>query len=190
MRELKEEKVRLAHLISKVGERFEERLSGNDLKLTLADDSRIVQAGLAQRYPDGAAVWLNTPSLETNFGPVSSAFWQQVHLDMANPMAEAGLAPYLQFGEVQWWYLATVWNGQAWQASSGTPLYDDYTKSTFQAIYGGPVGLITSQNAPPASFLQQCPFLPTLIGQFTDSIINFVCQTQPSTRFEGSIRRM
>jgi hypothetical protein len=76
------------------------------------------------------------------------------------------------------------------QASSGTPLYDDYTKSTFQAIYGRPLGLITSHNAPPASFVQECPFLSTLIGQFTDSIINLVCQTQSSTRFEVLIRRM
>ena len=57
-------------------------------------------------------------------------------------------------------------------------------KEQLQAIYGRPLGLITSQNAPPASFLEECAFLPTLIGQFTDSIINFVCQTQPSTRFE------
>jgi len=42
-RELKEEKVRLAHLISKAREGFEERLKGNDLKLTLADYLKIVQ---------------------------------------------------------------------------------------------------------------------------------------------------
>ena len=34
LRDLKEEKVRLAHLISKEREGFEERLNGNDLKLT------------------------------------------------------------------------------------------------------------------------------------------------------------
>ena len=68
LRELKEEKVPLAHLISKAREGFEERLNGNDLKLTLADYLRTVQARLAQRYPGGSAVWLNTPSLRTNSG--------------------------------------------------------------------------------------------------------------------------
>jgi len=152
------------------------------MELQNGDDSHT--AGLAQRYPDGSAVWLNTPSMQTNFGPVSIAFWEHVYLDMASLMAEAGLAPYLQFGEVQWWYFATVWNGNAWQASSGMPFYDDYTKTTFLTTYGRPLGLITSQDAPPASFPQECAFLPTLIGQFTDSIINFVRQTQPNTRFE------
>ena len=152
------------------------------MELQHGDDSQT--AGLAQRYPDGSAVWLNTPSVQTNFGPVSAAFWQHVYLDMADLMAQAGLVPYLQFGEVQWWYFANVWDGKAWQASSGMPFYDDYTKSAFQAAYSRPMGLITSQNAPPASFPQECAFLPTLIGQFTDSIVIFVRQTQPNTRFE------
>jgi hypothetical protein len=152
------------------------------MELQHGDDSQTT--GLAQRYPDGSAVWLNTPSLQTNFGPVSVAFWQQVYLDMANLMAEAGLVPYLQFGEVQWWYFANVWNGEAWQATSGMPFYDDYTRSTFQAAYGRPMGVITSQNAPPANFPQECAFLPTLIGQFTDLMVSFVRQTQPNTRFE------
>ena len=152
------------------------------MELQHGDDSQTT--GLAQRYPDGTAAWLNTPSLQTNFGPVSTAFWQQVYLDMANLMTDAGMVPYLQFGEVQWWYFANVWNGQAWQVTSGMPFYDNYTKSAFQAAYGRPIGVIASQNASPASFPQECAFLPTLIGQFTDSIALFVRQSQPSTRFE------
>ena len=85
------------------------------------------QACLAQRYPNGDPVWLNTPALQTNFGPASTAFWQQVYREMADLMANAGVTPYLQFGEVQWWYFA---------AASGMPFYDAYTTSTFQAQYG------------------------------------------------------
>jgi hypothetical protein len=44
--------------------------------------------------------------------------------------------------------------------------------------------VITSQNASPASYPQECTFLPTLIGQFTSTIIAFVQQAQPHTRFE------
>ena len=35
---------------------------------------------------------------------------------MADVMAEAGVAPYLQFGEVQWWYFADA---------AGMPFYDE-----------------------------------------------------------------
>ncbi|MBV9745675.1 MAG: hypothetical protein JO099_18080 [Acidobacteriia bacterium] len=143
------------------------------MELGNGDDS--VGTAIAQCYPDGTPAWLNTPSLQTNFGPVSTAYWQQVYLDMANLMAQAGLVPYLQFGEVQWWYFAN---------NAGMPFYDAYTTSTFQSQYGRPMGVITSQNASPASFTQECTFLPTLIGQFTDTIISFVRQTQPNTRFE------
>ena len=63
------------------------------------DDS--IGAGIAQRYPDGSPVWVNTPALQTNFSPASKAYWQQVYLSMAALMESAGVVPYLQFGEVQ-----------------------------------------------------------------------------------------
>jgi hypothetical protein len=108
------------------------------MELRHGDDS--LAAGIAQRYPNGDAAWLNTPALQTNFSPASTAFWKQVYLDMAGVMADAGVTPYLQFGEVQWWYFA---------APSGMPFYDDYTKSAFQTAHGRPLGTITSQNATP-----------------------------------------
>src|ERR1051325_8724755 len=74
------------------------------MELQHGDDT--AAAGLAQRYPNGDPVWLNTPALQTNFGPESTAFWRQVYLDMADVMTAAGVRPYLQFGEVQWWYFA------------------------------------------------------------------------------------
>ena len=143
------------------------------MELQHGDDS--AAAGIAQRYPDGIPTWVSTPALQTNFSPASTAFWQQVYLDMANVMAAAGLVPYLQFGEVQWWYFA---------ASSGMPFYDAYTTSAFQAAYGQGMQIIASQNALPGSFPNECAFLPGLIGQFTDTIIAFVRQSQPNSRFE------
>jgi hypothetical protein len=143
------------------------------MELGNGDDS--LAAGIAQRYPDGTATWLNTPALQTNFSPASTAFWQQVYLDMAGVMASAGVTPYLQFGEVQWWYFATP---------SGMPFYDDYTKSAFQTAYGRPLGTITSQNADPAAFPDECTFLPTLIGQFTQAIMAFVRQSHADACFE------
>jgi hypothetical protein len=143
------------------------------MELGNGDDS--LAAGIAQRYPDGTAAWLNTPALQTNFSPASTAFWQQVYMDMAGVMVDAGVTPYLQFGEIQWWYFA---------APSGMPFYDDYTKSAFQTAHGRPLGTITSQNADPATFPDECSFLPTLIGQFTQAIMDFVRQSHSDARFE------
>ena len=142
------------------------------MELGNGDDS--AATGIAQCYPDGP-VWVSTPALQTNFSPASTAFWQQVYLEMANLMAQAGLVPYLQFGEVQWWYFADA---------AGMPFYDAYTTSAFQAQYGSPMAVIPSQNSSPASFPQESAFLPTLIGQFTQTIMSFVRQSQPNTRFE------
>jgi hypothetical protein len=150
------------------------------MELQNGDDS--VTTGIAQRYPSGDAVWLTTPSLQTNFGPVSTAFWQQVYLEMASLMTQAGVVPYLQFGEVQWWYFpgptATV------VTEPGMPFYDAYTTGTFQATYGQPMAVISNQYADPGSLEHECAFLPELIGAFTKAIREFVCASFPSTQFE------
>ncbi len=133
------------------------------------------EAGMAQRYPDGKAAYLNTPALQTNFSPASREFWKQAYLEMADLMAAAGAEPYLQFGEVQWWYFAS---------DSGMPFYDDYTKTAFQARYGRPMAVISSENATPALYANECAFLPALIGEFTAGIADFVRQRHPRAQFE------
>jgi hypothetical protein len=150
------------------------------MELQNGDDSTAM--GIAQRYPSGDAVWLTTPSLQTNFGPASTAFWQQVYLEMASLMTQAGIGPYLQFGEVQWWYFpgptATV------VTEPGMPFYDAYTTETFQATYGEPMAVIANQYADPSQLAQECTFLPGLIGAFTKAIREFVAASFPVTRFE------
>jgi hypothetical protein len=133
-------------------------------------------AGIAQVYPDGVAVIVSTPALQTNFSPTSAAFWQQVYLDMATVLTAAGLTPYLQFGEVQWWYFP--------DDGSGMPFYDAYTTSTFQAQYGQPMAVITSNTVDPTTVPQEAVFLPGLIGSFTAQMRSFVRATYPSCRFE------
>jgi len=142
------------------------------MELGNGDDS--LAAGIAQRYTDGPC-WVNTPALQTNFSPASTAFWQQVYLDMANVMAAAGVTPYLQFGEVQWWYFADA---------ASMPFYDAYTQSAFQAANGRAMGVIASQNADPAAYALECVFLPGLIGTFTQAIMTFVRQSHSNALFE------
>jgi hypothetical protein len=134
------------------------------------------EAGIAQRYPSQNPVLLNTPSLQTNFSPTSTAYWQQVYLDMANILVDAGMNPYLQFGEVQWWYFP--YDG------SGMPFYDAYTTSTFQSQYGRPMTVITTNSVDPKTISQEADFLPGLIGNFTSQIMSFVRASVPNCRFE------
>jgi len=150
--------------------------------MELGNGDPSTDAGIAQRYPDQTAALLNTPSLQTNFSPTSAAFWQQVYLDMATVMNAAGLTPYLQFGEVQWWYFPNV--TAVTGGVSGMDFYDAYTTSTFQTQYGRPMAVITSNTVDPASVPQEAAFLPGLIGSFTAQIRAFVRTTYPSCRFE------
>jgi hypothetical protein len=132
------------------------------------------EAAIAQRYPDGPCL-LNTPALQTNFGPQSTAFWRDVYREMADVMGEAGATPYLQFGEVQWWYFANA---------GGMPFYDDYTKTSFRERYGTEMALIPDEHADPSLFASEVELLPDLIGVFTDAVMTHVRETHPDCRFE------
>ena len=149
------------------------------MELQHGDDS--VGTGIAQRYPNGDPAWLTTPALQTNFGPISTGFWQQVYTDMAGVMAASGLVPYLQFGEVQWWYFpgptATV------VTEPGLPLYDNYTTTSFAAAHGRPMALIPNRYAEPDQLSAECTFLRGLIGVFTRTIRDFVRSCFPNARF-------
>jgi hypothetical protein len=150
--------------------------------MELGNGDPSTDAGIAQRYPDQTPALLTTPSLQTNFSPTSAAFWQQVHLDMATVMTAAGVTPYLQFGEVQWWYFPNVTTITG--AVSGMAFYDAYSTSTFQTEYGRAMTVITSNTVDPATIPQEAVFLPGLIGSFTAQIRAFVHATYPTCLFE------
>ncbi|HLJ17905.1 MAG TPA: hypothetical protein VKV15_25640 [Bryobacteraceae bacterium] len=133
------------------------------------------EVGIAQVYPDGKAVEVTTPALQTNFGPQSLAYWQQVYADMAGLHAAAGLQPYLQFGEIQWWYFPN---------SAGMPFYDAYTTSSFQAQFGRSLPVFTSNSEDPTAYSQETAFLAGLIGTHTAQIMSFVRAQYPTCRFE------
>jgi hypothetical protein len=132
--------------------------------------------GIAQRCPAGDPVLLPTPAVQTNFSPESTAFWKQVYREMAELMEESGIGAYLQFGEVQWWYFR--------EGRSGMPYYDAYTKGAFQAAYGREMATITENTVAVADYPEEAAFLPTLIGQFTSAVMEYVRQTAPGCRFE------
>src|ERR1041385_6532368 len=127
-------------------------------------------AGIAQVGPAGDPILLPTPSLQTNFSPTSLAFWQEAYAEIAGLQAAAGLQPFLQFGEVQWWYLTT--NGlpaadPQFRDFHGMPFYDAWTATEFLAQYGRPMTVFTTNDSNPASFPDEAAFLPTALGNFT-----------------------
>lgn len=133
-------------------------------------------AGIAQRYPSQNPVTLNTPALQTNFSPASLAFWRQAYLDLAQTMSEAGLVPYLQFGEVQWWYFP--YDG------TGMPFYDAYTTESFAAAHGRSLHVFLGPEDSPAAFPEDTLFLSGTIGGFTNAVMQHVRQSYPAARFE------
>jgi hypothetical protein len=145
------------------------------LSMELRHGNPSVEAGVAQRYPNGTAVWLNTPAIQTNFSPASTAFWQQAYKELAGLMVEAGQTPFLQFGEVQWWYFPNP--------GSGMPFYDPYTRSAFAARYGREMAVLTGTEDP-AQYPDESAFLAGLIGTFTTAVTEFVRQAYPEARFE------
>ncbi len=140
-----------------------------------------VSAGIGQRYLSGDPVLVNTPALQTNFSPQSRAYWQEVYLEMAGLQASAGVTPYLQFGEVQWWYFPEL---DAQGNPTGMTFYDAYTTSTFEAQYGKTMAQILTNTADPSATPDEAAFLPSLIGAHTAAIRAYVQATYPSCRFE------
>ena len=132
-------------------------------------------AGIAQRYPDNSPVLVNTPAVQTNFSPTSLNFWKQAYLEMAELQDDALITPYLQFGEVQWWYFPSA---------AGMTFYDDYTTAEFQSQFSRPMHVFTSNDDDPSAFPDEAGFLPSLIGDFTASIRSFVRGTYPTAKFE------
>lgn len=150
-----------------------EVVSALSMELQHGDPSE--DAGIAQRYPDGAPVMLNTPALQTNFSTRSLEFWREVYTELAVMMKDAGLVPFLQFGEVQWWYFPN---------ESGMPYYDTYTKEAFEAKYGRALRVIRDSNASPDDYREEASFLAQLLGEFTTEIMAYVRQATPECRFE------
>jgi hypothetical protein len=149
--------------------------------MELGNGDPSVAAGIAQRDSAGNAIVLPTPSIQTNFSPTSLAFWEAAYALMAGLQASAGLTPYLQFGEVQWWYFANDGDGHPF---ASMPFYDAWNLSQFLAEFGHALATITTNTVNPASYPDEVSYLPGVIGTFTNAIMTFVRTTQPSCRFE------
>lgn len=161
--------------------------------MELGNGNPSATTGIAQEGPAGDPILLPTPSLQTNFSPTSLSFWEEVYSEIAGIQAAAGLTPFLQFGEVQWWYFPD--NGLAstdpgYVAYSGMPFYDAWAQAQFLADYGRAMTTFTTNTADPTAYPDEVSFLQTALGNFTASIMTYVRTTQPSCRFEVLILRM
>src|SRR5580704_409998 len=156
------------------------------LSTELGNGNPSASAGIAQEGPAGDPALLPTPSLMTNFSPTSLAYWQQAYAEIAAIQASAGLTPFLQFGEVQWWYFPTngLPPGGGLVDYHGMTFYDAWTQSQFLAAYGSAMATILTNTVSPGSYPNEVAFLPGLIGDFTNAVIAYVHTSQPACRFE------
>jgi hypothetical protein len=156
------------------------------LSMELGNGDSSVAAGIAQRGPLGDPALLPTPSLQTNFSPTSLAYWQEAYAEIAAIQVSAGLTPFLQFGEVQWWYFPTngLPAGGGLVDYHGMTFYDAWTQSQFVATYGSAMATITTNTVNPSSYPNEVAFLPGLIGNFTNAVIAYVRGSHPACRFE------
>jgi hypothetical protein len=149
--------------------------------MELGNGDPSVAAGIAQRDSAGNPILLPTPSLQTNFSPTSLAFWEQCYSVVAGLQASAGVTPYLQFGEVQWWYFP---NNGAGTSFASMPFYDAWNLSQYLAEFGTAMAVITTNTVSPGSYPSEVAYLPGVIGNFTNAVIAYVQTTQPACRFE------
>jgi hypothetical protein len=134
-------------------------------------------AGMAQRYWDDTPCLLNTPAVQTNFSNTSLEFWKQAYIEMASLQASAGLTPYLQSGEIQWWYFP--------KGAVGMPYYDAYTRQQFTSLNGGALmRQITAKDASVAAYQQEAQLLRNLLGDFTAGLRNALRTAFPTARYE------
>ncbi|MEY4942840.1 MAG: hypothetical protein RL254_1021, partial [Planctomycetota bacterium] len=144
-----------------------------------------VAAGIAQRDVAGDPILLPTPALQTNFSPTSLDFWKQVHADCAQVMDEAGIVPYLQFGEEQWWYFPHDGRNPPDRVDfASMPFYDAWTTGEFVARYAHAMAVFYDSSYDPADYPDEMEFLSDLIGEFTDAVMAHVRATYPTARFE------
>jgi hypothetical protein len=168
---------------------FFEALTGYGIQATTAFSTELqfadpsTQVGVAQRYSNGRPCVVNTPAIQTNFSTASLSFWQSVHLCMAQTMAAGGQTPYLQFGEVQWWYFPGE-ELTSPPSEPSMPFYDAYTQQQYQSAYGTALPLIATNTVDPTTVPQAAVLLPSLIGQFTSSIMAYVRQSVGNAQFE------
>src|SRR5580704_4150373 len=145
------------------------------LSTELGNGNPSASAGIAQEGPAGDPILLPTPSLQTNFSPTSLAYWQEVYAEIAAIQAAAGLTPFLQFGEVQWWYFPT--NGfpssdtADYVAFSGMPFYDAWAQAQFLATYGRAMTTFTTNTVDPTAYPDEVAFLQLVLGNSTASIM-------------------
>jgi hypothetical protein len=158
------------------------------LSMELGDGDASTAAGIAQMGPlANDPIVLPTPSLQTNFSPASLAFWQEAYAELAAIQAGAGMQPFLQFGEVQWWYLTTnglLSSDPGFVDYHGMGFYDVWAAAQFLATYGHSMAVFTTNTADPASFPDEMAFLAGAIGSFTSAVMTFVRASQATCRFE------
>mgnify|MGYP005810440365 CR=1 FL=1 len=117
------------------------------------------------------------------FVPKVSAYQKNAYKEMAGLMADAGLTPWLQFGEFVWWFF-TNYDASA-NPSGGMAFYDADTAAAATAALGRPLAtFLTPTDDPAVNGYADANFLRQRIKDHCDAISGFVKATYPNAKFE------
>jgi len=110
------------------------------------------------------------------FSDVVLALQKKAFLALAELMNDAGLTPWLQFGEFVWWYFAN---------EAGMAFYDAYTEAAALAALGRDLHhFITPADDPAVNSYADANFLRSQIKAHIDAIRTHVLATYPAAKFE------
>ena len=138
-------------------------------------------SGYAALFLDGEPVLTDTGfaglhSTHCAFSDVVLALQKKAFLALAELMDDAGLTPWLQFGEFVWWYFAN---------EAGMAFYDTYTEAAALAALGRDLHHFTDPtNDPSVNSYADANFLRSQIKAHIDAIRTHVLATYPAAKFE------
>lgn len=141
----------------------------------------------AARFPDGEAVLTDTgfAALKTThctFNSTVADYQKKAYLEMAGLMSDAGLTPWLQFGEFLWWFFD---NFSVANPYGGMAYYDADTTAAALSALGRPLGgFQTPDDDPSVNSYADANFVRSLIKPHCDAISNHVKASYPSAKFE------
>jgi hypothetical protein len=143
-------------------------------------------AAWAQRFADGTSVLTDTgfgglQSTQCTFSSAVQQYLRQAYAEMAASMSAAGLTPWLQFGEVGWWFFP----GANPSDTKGMAFYDPDTGAAALSALGRPLAAFTHPGDDPAvNGYADANFLRERIKTHIDAIRTYVLASVPGAKFE------
>lgn len=145
-------------------------------------------AGFASLFPDGAEVvtsvgFASLSSTHCTFNTPMREYQKLVYGELASLQANAGLTPFLQFGEFLWWFF-TNYHPQN-NPGGGMAFYDAETMALAESTLGRPLHRFLGPNDSPAVNNEaDATLLRNILRDYIAALRTHVLASHPTARFE------